>query len=176
MAQAPRAPFLTGANGASPTRVVLIVANGASPTRAQTRSASASERGLTKRSSRPPRGCSLRQSLPAKSITARPEVGSPLVEPLPGLDVAGGDQPSSGVLQPIELSLGPAVFDRQILALDITGLLQALAKAPQAPRRPVRRLGIEMADHWHCRLLRTRHERPRCCRASEQRDELAAVH
>ena len=63
--------------------------------------------------------------------------------------------------QPIELSLGPAVFDRQILALDLTGLLQALAKAPQAPRRPVRRLGIEMADHWHCRLLRAHRERPR---------------
>jgi hypothetical protein len=35
--------------------------------------------------------------------------------------------------QPIELSLGPAVFDRQIRALDITGLFQALAKDPQAP-------------------------------------------
>src|SRR5262249_36143171 len=77
--------------------------------------------------------------------------------------------------QPIELSLGPAVFDRQILALDITGLLQALAKAPQAPRRPVRRLGIEMADHRHRRLLRARRERPRR-RAAEQRDELAALH
>jgi hypothetical protein len=40
-----------------------------------------SERGL---------GCSLRQSLPAKSITARPE-SQPLVEPLPGLDIAGVD-------------------------------------------------------------------------------------
>src|SRR5438128_2476538 len=43
----------------------------------QTRSASASERGLTKRSSRPPWACSLRQSLAAKSMTARPDVGSP---------------------------------------------------------------------------------------------------
>src|SRR6476469_5046850 len=33
----------------------------------QTRSAAASERGLTKRSSRPPRGCTLPQSLVAKS-------------------------------------------------------------------------------------------------------------
>src|SRR5262245_14917148 len=31
-------------------------------------------------------------------------------------------------------------------------------------------------DHWHRRLLRTRRERPCCCRACEQRDELAALH
>ena len=43
----------------------------------QTRSAAASERGLTKRSSRPPRGCTLPQSGAAKSMTARPDVGSP---------------------------------------------------------------------------------------------------
>src|SRR5262249_1458313 len=78
--------------------------------------------------------------------------------------------------QPIELSLGPAVFDRQILALNITDLLQALAKGPQAPCRPVRRLGIEMADHRHRRLLRARRERPRGRCAAEQRDERAAIH
>src|SRR5262249_59708555 len=66
-----------------------------------------------------------------------------------------------------ELSLSPAVFDRQILALDITGLLQALAKAPKAPRLSVRRLGIEMADHRHRRLLRPRRQRPCSCRAAE---------
>src|SRR5262245_1776807 len=68
--------------------------------------------------------------------------------------------------------LGAAVFARHIAALDIAGLLQALAKAPKAPRLPVRRLGIEMADHRHRRLLRARRERP-CRRTAEQRDEIA---
>ena len=44
--------------------------------------------------------------------------------------------------QPIELSLGPAVFDRHVLALDIAALLQALAKYAQIVRvRRVRRCG-----------------------------------
>ena len=36
--------------------------------------------------------------------------------------------------QPIDLILGPAVFDRHVLALDIAGLLQALAKCAQTVR------------------------------------------
>ena len=36
--------------------------------------------------------------------------------------------------QPIELILGPAVFDRHVLALDIAGVLQALAKCAQTVR------------------------------------------
>src|SRR6266511_2744082 len=32
------------------------------------------------------------------------------------------------------------------------------------------------ADHWQCRLLRARRERPCNCRAAEQRDELAPFH
>ena len=32
----------------------------------------------------------------------------------------------------------------------------------------------EIPDHRHRRLLRPRHKRPRCRRAAEQRDELAA--
>src|SRR5262249_61758027 len=63
--------------------------------------------------------------------------------------------------QSVSLVFRPAIFDRHVLALDITGLLQALAKAPQAPRLPVRRLGIEVADNWHRRLLCARRERPR---------------
>ena len=41
--------------------------------------------------------------------------------------------------QPIDLILGPAVFDRHVLALDIAGVLQALAKCAQTLRVPVRR-------------------------------------
>jgi hypothetical protein len=36
------------------------------------------------------------------------------------------------------------------------------------------RSGTKTSDHRHCRLLRARRERPRHCRAAEQRDELAA--
>ena len=36
--------------------------------------------------------------------------------------------------QSIELILGPAVFDRHVLALDIAGVLQALAKCAQTVR------------------------------------------
>jgi hypothetical protein len=38
----------------------------------------------------------------------------------------------------------------------------------------VKRCGVEKADHRHCSLLRARRERPRGCRAAEQRDEHAA--
>ena len=62
--------------------------------------------------------------------------------------------------QPIDLILGPAVFDRHVLALDIAGLLQALAKSAQTVRGRVRRCGVEEPDHRHRRLLRARRERP----------------
>jgi hypothetical protein len=38
------------------------------------------------------------------------------------------------------------------------------------------RLAVEESNHWHSRLLRPRRERPRYCRAAEQRDDLAASH
>src|SRR6266446_3908208 len=38
------------------------------------------------------------------------------------------------------------------------------------------RPAAEESDHWHRRLLRPRRERPRRCRAAEQRDEVAALH
>ena len=49
-----------------------------------------------------------------------------------------GDLPANQIgrqlRQPIELILGPAVFDRHVLALDIAGLLQALAECAQTVR------------------------------------------
>src|SRR4029450_7146298 len=77
--------------------------------------------------------------------------------------------------QTIELSLCPAVFDRDILALDIACLLQALAKSAHTVRDRVRRLAVEESDYRHRRLLRPRRKRPRR-RAPEKRDELAAPH
>src|SRR5262249_17474201 len=75
--------------------------------------------------------------------------------------------------QPIELILGPAVFDRYVLALDIAGVFEPLAKSAQTIHQRVRRPAVEHPDHRHCGLLRLRSERPRC-RAAEQRHELAA--
>src|SRR5262249_24392794 len=77
--------------------------------------------------------------------------------------------------QSIDLILGPTVFDRNILALDIAIILQALAKCGQhnVPERA--RLAVEERDHRHRPLLRARRERP-CRRAADQRDEIAPLH
>jgi hypothetical protein len=71
--------------------------------------------------------------------------------------------------------VGPAVDDDDVLALDIGGVFEALAKCAQAFREPVRRYAAEEPDDRHRRLLRARRQRPRG-RAAEQRDELAASH
>src|SRR5262249_42974489 len=71
--------------------------------------------------------------------------------------------------------LSPAIFDRDILALDIVGFLQALAKCTQSVHVHISRCALEEADHRHRRLLRACCERPRR-RAAEQPDELAALH
>src|SRR5215467_13067339 len=63
--------------------------------------------------------------------------------------------------QPIDLILGPTVFDRYVLALDIAGLFQSLAKCAQKVHVRVRRCGVQEADDRHRRLLRIRRERPR---------------
>ena len=67
----------------------------------------------------------------------------------------------------------PTIFDGHVLALDITGVFEALTKSAQTLRVAVGRYGAEEPNHRHC-LLRTRRERPRDGRAAEQRDELAA--
>src|SRR5207247_744760 len=69
----------------------------------------------------------------------------------------------------------PAVFDRDVLALDIAGLLQATVKLPQTVRVHVRRCGVEEPDHRHHRLLRAHRERPRRGCAAEKSDELATA-
>src|SRR5262249_22661698 len=75
----------------------------------------------------------------------------------------------------VVLTFRPTVFDRHILAFDITRFLQTLAERRDLLAQRSGRSGIEEADHRHCRLLRARCERPRS-RAAEQRDELAALH
>ena len=72
--------------------------------------------------------------------------------------------------QSIDLIVGPAVFDRDILALDIAGP-SGLGEMRAESRQPVRRPGAEEPDYRHRRLLRPRPKRPRLA-AAEQCDEL----
>src|SRR5262249_9264416 len=77
--------------------------------------------------------------------------------------------------QSIDLIFAPAVYDRDVLALDIAAILEATVKSAKTVRGRVRRLAVEEPDHRHRRLLRARNERPRSY-AANQRDELAALH
>src|SRR6516162_975704 len=72
-------------------------------------------------------------------------------------------------------SLRPAIFDREIAAVDPAEIAHSLHEGggPLALRRRATR--SEQSDSRHLRLLCARRERPRS-RAAEQRDELAALH
>jgi hypothetical protein len=70
----------------------------------------------------------------------------------------------------------PAVFDGDVATFHITHFGKTAAE------RGVEMYGIglreaaEISDHRHRRLLRARRERPRGCRATDERDELAPSH
>jgi hypothetical protein len=68
-----------------------------------------------------------------------------------------------------------AVFDHDVLALDEACFLQALAERGHQVSGICERGVPQETNNRHCRLLRTRRERPRR-RAAEQRDELAPSH
>src|SRR5262245_59497013 len=81
-----------------------------------------------------------------------------------------------------DAALGDATMGSQrmavesgVLALDVAGVFEALAKSAQPVRNRVRQLRSEAPDRRHC-LLRARRERPSRCRTAEQRDELAAFY
>ncbi len=78
--------------------------------------------------------------------------------------------------QPLVSIVAEAIFDRDVLALDKARVFQSLAERGEKLRCIVGRAGVEESDNRHRRLLRARRERPRGCRATEQRDELAPVH
>src|SRR5215469_2182191 len=78
--------------------------------------------------------------------------------------------------QSVGLVLRPAILDRHILTLDVAGFTNALPECGQIACTISKRRAAEEPDHWHRSLLRARRERPRGCRAPEQRDELAALH
>src|SRR5262249_51917605 len=75
--------------------------------------------------------------------------------------------------QSIVSAVRPAIFDRQVVTLDIASLAQALEE--RAHTVTVTRTAAYKPHHRHRRLLRARRERP-SGRAAEQRDELAALH
>ena len=81
--------------------------------------------------------------------------------------------------QPVVLLLRPAIFDRDVAALDIAGFAQALAERVQPARVAAGGGAAQEADHRQ-RRLRARGQRPgnrrRGRRAAEQRDELAPLH
>jgi hypothetical protein len=68
--------------------------------------------------------------------------------------------------QPVNLIFGPAVFDRHVLAFNIGGVFEALAKSAKTLRECVGRPAVEESDHRHRRLLRLARQAarwpPRC--------------
>src|SRR5262249_53204443 len=78
--------------------------------------------------------------------------------------------------QSIILTLGPAVFHRDVLPLDVSAFLQPLMECCECIGGLARGPTAEKADHRHRRLLRARRERQHGRRATERRDEVAAFH
>src|SRR5262249_20335757 len=76
--------------------------------------------------------------------------------------------------QSLILVLGPPVNDCDVFALDVAGLLQALAKCGQTAHHRIGRPGVEKSDHGHC-WLRPRRGRP-CGGAADERNKLASSH
>jgi len=78
--------------------------------------------------------------------------------------------------QTIELTFRKTVFDRHVLALDISGCVQSTTECVERNPQRVGRPGDKESDHRHRRLLRARRERPCGRRAAEERDEFAPFH
>src|SRR5262249_35169937 len=77
--------------------------------------------------------------------------------------------------QLIVVTIGPAILDQCIAALDITGLAQALPEGGDRTGILGGRCTVEESDHRDPRLLRPRRKRPRR-RAAKERGELAPFH
>jgi hypothetical protein len=61
---------------------------------------------------------------------------------------------SSQRRQPIELPIGPAVFDGDVSLFDIPGFAQAFAECRQPFGGRLRRTEMQKSNHWHRLLLR----------------------
>ena len=74
--------------------------------------------------------------------------------------------------QSIVLTLGPTKFDRDVLALDVAGLVQTVAKRGNVGRPRSRRLAGEKSDYWDRRFLCAsgeRHGEEATCNAANER-------
>jgi hypothetical protein len=78
--------------------------------------------------------------------------------------------------QLVILTVRPSVFDRNVFALDVAGLFEALAERAHAILVCVSRLSAQESDHRDRRLLCARHTRPCDRRAAEQSNEIAPLH
>ena len=78
--------------------------------------------------------------------------------------------------QPLIVAFRPAIFDRQVLAFDVSGFFQALAERGGIWREIATSRAMEESDCRHRRLLRQHSERPVRSHPAEKRDELAPPH
>src|SRR5262249_43918922 len=85
------------------------------------------------------------------------------------------DQIGSEHWQAIEPLVRKAEQDFDISPFRIPAFIEAAPQAGHPRRITVRSSGAEIADHWYCRLLRERRERPNR-RATKARDELPPSH
>src|SRR5215211_2115978 len=69
--------------------------------------------------------------------------------------------------QSVGLVVRPAILDRHVLALDVTGFTKAFPECGQKACTIDRRRAAEESYHRHRWLLRTRRERPRSCCAAQ---------
>jgi hypothetical protein len=77
--------------------------------------------------------------------------------------------------QSIVLAMRPTVFDRDILALGITGFIQALPEGSQPKVVGRRGSDAEIANYGH-QLLRASANRARDCGSRDQDHEVATPH
>src|SRR5262245_4337946 len=69
-----------------------------------------------------------------------------------------------------------AIFDGDVVALDIATFLQRLAEGSQAHNVDLGGPDAEKADHRHRQLLRAQRQRPRNRRSTNKRNELTPSH
>src|SRR5262249_57309569 len=79
-------------------------------------------------------------------------------------------------LQALVLAAYPMVLDHHVLAFGVASFVKAFAEGAHKMRDDLGRPDVDESDHRWYRLLAARRERPTCCRAAEERDELAAFH
>ncbi|MGN6747761.1 MAG: hypothetical protein ACTHJS_04130 [Xanthobacteraceae bacterium] len=77
--------------------------------------------------------------------------------------------------QPIEMTVSPAVFDSDILTVNVTGFLQSCAERGLKERARIAPSNVEKSDHRFGRLLRARRQR-RKCSSAQNSNEFAPSH